>query len=772
MTNQDFDRLLESVRRNVPDSAAAAARVRQRLQRADGGACAIFRADFAALRAGALSEARRMLVEDHLVCCGACRRAYAGERATVLEMPRRSGQGWVWRGLAVAAVLAMAVVLPAALERSLAPEGARAVVASLEGSLVAVRADGTAALAVGAEIGEAQWVRTGPDSRAVLRMRDGSLLEMAERSTLALHQGWRNKMVRLERGQVIIEAAPQHGGRLEVATADARVSVKGTIFSVAAAFGGSRVSVIEGVVQVQPLGGAAVTLRRGAQTATGGSAPTAVAEEIAWSRNAARYAALLADLESVREQIARIPMPGLRYASRLLDRVPVSSVAVAAMPNLGHVLDEANRIFENKARESAVLAEWWNASGALQMRAVLDRARAMSAFLGEEIVVALPRHGPPLMLAELRPEVGREQFGAELARGGFPGPVAYEGNLVALGAAAVPPPSGFAATPLGARMLERYRAGAGLLFAMNAGEVRAGAPVGAAVTGFDRVRFVVAEQKGSLAAPEHTAVLTFDGPRRGLASWLAAPAPMGSLEFVSAEATFAAAFVTRNPREMLEDLLAAKFLPQDLARAELLAEIAGSLGGEVTIAFDGGLLPTPAWEIAVEVQDTGRLRAALGRLLGTEETVDGRTFYAWTGGAKPVQSTFADGYWLLAPDRALLLRAIANRAAGLTLPRSAAFRAQLPSDGPGFFSGLLYYNPGAMLGPAIDQLKAAGMLPQQSQHIELLTANRAPGLVYIYGEPDAIRAGSKSALFPLAMQALVSGNLMAGLPVGFPKGPQ
>jgi hypothetical protein len=248
---------------------------------------------------------------------------------------------------------------------------------------------------------------------------------------------------------------------------------------------------------------------------------------------------------------------------------------------------------------------------------------------------------------------------------------------------------------------------------------------------------------------------------------------MGSLEFVSPEATFAASFVTRDPREMLGELVAARLLPQGLEQADLLEEIAASLGGEGTIALDGGLLPTPAWKIAVEVQNTERLRAALRRLPASEEVLNGRTFYGWTGGAMPVQYTFADGYWLLAPNRALLLAAISNRAAALTLPQSPAFRAQLPADGPGFFSGLLYYNPGVMLGPLLDQLKATGLLaPEQWRQMEILTANRAPGLVYVYAEPDSLRAGSKSALFPMGLQALISGNPMAGLPVGFPKGPQ
>lgn len=791
MNHRDFENLLESIRTEVPDGKDAAERVRARLETAAReGPCGAFRSDLAALRAGTLPPARRLLVHDHLHSCVACRRAYSGSGERVLAMPRRSPVRWPAWVAAAAAAAVMLYALPPVLERGLAPAGMRGTVVSIDGSLAAVLSDGAALLSVGAELAEGQTVRTGPASRAVVRLRDGSLVEMAERSVLAIHEGWRNKTVRLERGNVIVEAAKQRSGRLEVATADALVRVKGTIFGVSAGWAGSRVSVIEGVVEVQEAGASTVTLTRGDQKATGTSPQAAaVADDVSWSANAARYAALLADLRDVHEQIARIPMPGLRYSTRLLDRVPPSSAAVAAMPNLRQVLSEANRIFEDKARQSSVMAEWWNNSGAVEMRQAVDRALAIGAFLGDEIVVAMPRQGTPVLLAELRPEVRREEFSAELTRAGFPGAMAFEGNLVAVGSAAVPPPAGFLASPLGARMLENYRAGAGLLFAMNVEQMRFGSvspPVGAAVTGLDNVRFVVAEQKGPLAAPVHTADLAFDGPRHGLASWLAAPAPMGSLEFVSAGASFAASFVTRDPREMLNELSAVGFLPAGLADVfrresgvDLIEDLAGSLGGEVMVALDGGLLPTPAWKVAVEVERAELLQQALDRAAEaagvalSRETVDGRVFYTLASGAMPVHYTFADGYWLLGANRALLLTAIANRAAALTLPRSAAFRAQLPADGPSFFSGLFYYNLGVTIGPVVDQLKATGMLaPDQQEPLQVFTANRAPGLVYVYASPDNLRAGSQSPLFPIGLQALISGNPMAGLPVGFPKGPQ
>jgi len=369
----------------------------------------------------------------------------------------------------------------------------------------------------------------------------------------------------------------------------------------------------------------------------------------------------------------------------------------------------------------------------------------------------------PVMLAEVR----RDGLAAELKRLGFPGSVSFDGTVVAVGAAIVPPVGNFTATAFGSRILDSYRTGAGLLFSANLEQIGA-KPVGTSVVGFDNMRFLIAEQKGTLAAPVHMASLTFNGARHGMASWLAAPGPMGSLEFVSKDATFAASFVTRDPRQLLDEVLAMAGGDASKVGSGVLNDVADSLGGEATIAFDGAVLPTPAWEAAVEVENASRLQRAIEQAVPTvkKEQVDERTYYSIAETPMPIHYTFVDGYWLLGSSRAQLMRAISNRAAALTLPRSAEFRAQMPQDGNTFFSGLLYYNLGSTLGPIADQLKSTGMLtPQLQTQVDTLMANRTPSLVYVYGETDRIQVGSRSNLFQMGLQALLSGNPLMGLPM-------
>src|SRR5581483_3740091 len=408
MNDQDFERLVNSIRDGVPDPAAvraAAERVRGQLGAASNDRCAQFRADFQAYRAGRLAEGRRMLVEDHLHSCVACRREYAGTRsAPVILIPRPFPR---WAGGAVAAALVLGVMtagayaVAPALDRAFAPSGPRATVASIRGTLALVSETATTPLALGAALTEGQEIRTGRNSRAVIQLRDGSRVEMADRSQLAVNERWSGKTIRLERGSVMIEAAKQGRSKLEVATSDALVSVKGTIFGVMRGLKGSRVSVVQGEVSVNHRGESR-RLRRGEQIATEQSMTlSTVGADIAWSQNAAHYLAMLGDLAAIQKQIDQIPPPGLRYTSRLLDHVPVGSVVVASIPNLSQTLAQAGQIFEDRARQSASFAEWWNGTRAQTLRQILDRVHAVSSYLGDEIVVAVRPKSTPIVLAEV-----------------------------------------------------------------------------------------------------------------------------------------------------------------------------------------------------------------------------------------------------------------------------------------------------------------------------------------------------------------------------------
>ena len=170
---------------------------------------------------------------------------------------------------------------------------------------------------------------------------------------------------------------------------------------------GSRVSVIQGEVEVEQ-GRKTQFLHAGEQASTEASlAPVPVTHAVAWSRDSGEYLALLAEFAALHKQFEAIPGPAPRYDSTLLNLAPDDTVFYAAIPNIGSTLTEANRLLQERIQQSEVLQAWWSrqqASGEAHKQAeMMDRIRAFSDYLGDEIVVAVPadQHSP-LILAEVR----------------------------------------------------------------------------------------------------------------------------------------------------------------------------------------------------------------------------------------------------------------------------------------------------------------------------------------------------------------------------------
>jgi hypothetical protein len=292
------------------------------------------------------------------------------------------------------------------------------------------------------------------------------------------------------------------------------------------------------------------------------------------------------------------------------------------------------------------------------------------------------------------------------------------------------------------------------------------------LTGLVDVQYLIAERKSNGAQVQNHAELTFKNQRRGLASWLAAPAPIGGLDFVSKDAGAAAAFIAKSPSEMLDDVLKIANVNDEnaaehVARGEselkikFHQDLADTLGGEVTFALDGPILPTPSWKVIVEVHDPGRLQSTIQQLIADvnehekkehppvaidQSTANGLTFYTIHAqdATKLVEITytFTDGYMILGPSRAIVMNAIAIHQNGNSLARSADFRALLPQDENPDVSAVLYQNLAPVIAPIANQLS-----PSQLQSLQQLAAETKPSVVCAYGEDSAIRVATSSRLF-------------------------
>jgi len=126
-------------------------------------------------------------------------------------------------------------------------------------------------------------VRSNGGAGGILRLADGSHVEVRSQSELLLERAADGVRIRLNHGGLLVDAAKQRDGHLYVQTRDFTVSVVGTVFLVNAEEAGSRVAVLEGEVRVQQ-GATDQKLRPGQQVATSPlmTAPT-LPQEIAWS---------------------------------------------------------------------------------------------------------------------------------------------------------------------------------------------------------------------------------------------------------------------------------------------------------------------------------------------------------------------------------------------------------------------------------------------------------------------------------------------------------
>ncbi len=417
MSTNNLDSILNAIRADeAPETAAneAIARVQGRLfsAAADHSAhalqtCADFQALMQSYLDKTLPESRALLV--------VCRRVLAATRSGKLVTINRpkivQRELPVYMKWAAAAAAVVVVGLSVwGVARLLPSSGTRATVQSVSGILYSVKDQSAAPIFSGRQIAEGERVRTGKQSTALLKLPDGSLVEMNERAEVSLTKNARGTTVLLDRGNVIVQAAKQKIGALFVSTPDCLVTVHGTVFAVTRGTKGTRVSVAEGEVKVEETGHSEL-LHPGDQTATNPSIEKVpVHDEFEWSRNSAKYLALLGEFSQLRKQIEQIPSPGLRYKSDLLDKAPWNTVIYAAIPNLGNTLGEATRLFNERIQQSEVLRQWWEQNGPKQGHSlddIVNRLRTFSNYLGDEVVLCITSdpgggYSGPMLLADVK----------------------------------------------------------------------------------------------------------------------------------------------------------------------------------------------------------------------------------------------------------------------------------------------------------------------------------------------------------------------------------
>ena len=800
MSEQRLERALREMRAEDVDAAtieAARSRVWERVGNAGGPVCEEFRHDFPAYLANELGAGRRVLLEDHLSRCPACRTRLAelkGER-TVVAMPVRSSSRWIRRGmLATAAALLIAVVYGGrdTIDAMMGPSGPRATVLSAQGGLYRVTAG---AIEAGAAIAEREPVRTGPGGHAMLRLADGSTVDVNERTELFVTAAWSGQAIHLQRGDIIVKAAKQRRGSLRVLTRDSIASVKGTIFAVSAGVGGSVVSVVEGSVAVkQP--GRDVVLSPGHQAASIPALSSSVAQAVSWSPESAHYLEVLASVAQIEHELARSATE-LRTESALLAYVPATTAIYGAVPNPGLTISRALDLAQAQSVQNPAFGAWWNSETGQKLRQIADRVQSVSPLLGEEIVLCVSPAGTggpvPMVMALVKPgsrAALESALAGIFADAGESAPYAISDEMIVVSdspahlAWATAHIGEGAGSPFVAAINERYQRGVGWLVGMDAPALISRTETDAPpveLAQMSGMKYVFLEQRAPAGAEENEVTFAFGGPRTGMASWLADGGSGGATEYLPADALLAGYVSTREPLQIFQELTALITSSEpdfDRGLAEMeeklgagfVENLTAAVGSEAALALTGFSTQGPSWVMASVANNPFAIDSALlklvetfnahlgpdeqsKRIVFTQESAGGRAWKTLKPGGLPlgITWTYDVGYMVAASDRAVAERAIATRNGGSQLVWSPEFIEQIPA------SAGLHRSAFAWLNTRGAAATLAPLAPTPA--LGELMAARDPVLVVFDGSAEQIHAASRTRISGLIMNLMLMESL-------------
>jgi len=532
-----------------------------------------------------------------------------------------------------------------------------------------------------------------------------------------------------------------------------------------------------------------------------------------------KYPGLLTEFAQLFKKIqAGVQVPAPRSQSRLLPLLPESTVFYAAFPNYGEASHQALSIFQQELKENAELRAWWehvqspkgqSSATEPKLEDVLEKFYQLSQFVGDEVVIsaATEPHKDPsfLLLAEIRkpglkdvlPQMARELAGKStlpfrvldvqelaaakdkevgkdspgqlviLVRPDFVVGALNLASLRSFNARLDKDSQGLASTPFGHRMAQTYEGGATVVAGADLQTILKQNQPGTdetrkllQSTGFGDVKYLVWEHKSVAGHSASQVELSFTGPRHGVASWLAAPGPLGSLDFVSPKAVMAGSIRLKNPEAILDDLtdLATISNPnalmqlaqmEDGLKLSLKKDLLSHLDGEITLESDS-LVPTdPVWKAILKVNDPASLSATLTALLQATAKIsprlseqDGVTYHVFEvpSGQKTseIAYAFVDGYLIIGSGRETLAEAVRVHRSGESLAKSKTFLAAMPDDSSEV-SALLYEDPVAVAAMTMRQVS-----PEFAELFSQSTAEPMASVVAGYGDESMIREASRS----------------------------
>ncbi len=526
------------------------------------------------------------------------------------------------------------------------------------------------------------------------------------------------------------------------------------------------------------------------------------------SQDAKSFSGLAAEFSRILQKTHEsVPSPATRTQSRLLLLLPESTIFYAAFPNYGEASHQFVTVFQNELKTNASLRSWWESGDMAAQRpkleASLQRFYELSQYLGDEVVVCGVKRGKlspaVLVLAEVRKpglkvflqqsakELGtpsapaaRVLDAAELASTRdllpidkpaimvLPDMVVGASDISALrefSAAAKNKNHEFLATGFGQRLARSYAGGLTMLVGIDVHTIMADMPTqqGRAIfesTGFSDAKYLVWERGNISNQPASQMELSFIGPRRGVASWLAAPGPMHSLDFVSPKAAIATAVRLKDPAKIFDDVrdLASASNPNAMAsleqmeralRISLRDDLLSHLGGELALEVNRFTPPDPEWKLILQTKDPDAFLAKLRTLLTVlhmppvDVDQDGVTYHVIqipsAQKAQQIVYVSVDGYLIVGPSQRSIAQAIRLHRSGESLAANRKFQEALPLGRLAETSAVLYEDP-----IALAELSLRRFSPELAQSLSKQTVDTPPVVICGYGDESALREVSRN----------------------------
>ena len=538
-----------------------------------------------------------------------------------------------------------------------------------------------------------------------------------------------------------------------------------------------------------------------------------------------QYPGLLEEFGRLAERIKNeVHLPPTRTQSRLLPLLPENTVGLVALPNYGDALHQALTIFQQELKDSAALRNWWKKAdlGGPKFEDSLDKIYQVSQFLGDEIIISGAAGGSKgndfsfLMISELK-KPGLEPFlqqlaanldekkssplhflkPQELAAAGNDAkkgeiPILLRPDLLAISSDVATlrrlntrierHESAFASNQFGQRLAQSYlNGGASAFVGIDMQKILGDLPVGAPKnqealqrSGFGDLKYYIWEHKDAPGQPTSQGELAFNGPRHGVASWLAPPAPLGGLDFISPKAGMVLAVALKSPARMLDDIqeLSGSSGPGPLAMLDMMGQqlninikddVLSKLTGEIVIELEQpeGPHAAPSGKLVLRVNDADGLARTLSKLLEGAQmpvTPHREAGFTWNSMVIPsgqsmteIAYTFVDGYLVIARGSDSLKEAVRLHRSGESLAKSRDFLAGLPPGHSAVASAMMYKNFAAMMGPALGQVP-----PQFAQLLPKLAMSGGSTATFAYAEPASIRWASNSGTVDVGVVLVVA----------------